>query len=222
MQVRLANKITIAYPPQELRNWCRQNLTIPNPDYYKREAMGKWTGGTPESIVLYEQAGNELRLPFGTLQDVWRQIGRRAEWINEIQPLRGWDYKPSIDLYDYQRQAVGLACTQKNGILVMPCGAGKTQSGLAIIANLGGRALCTHIPGSRVSLPVFPDRDGHNRWKEWPLQLFHPLTQGPGGSAPAIPDAGDQTEQSYFYPYQFPPSAGLAAGAAGFAAAVPA
>lgn len=141
MRIRVANKITIEYPPQELRNWCRQNLTIPNPDYYKREAMGKWTGGTPESITLYEQAGNTLLLPFGALQDVWRICGQQAEWKLEIAKKRTHAYGSNIQLYDYQQEAVEAALRKKNGILVMPCGAGKTQSGLEIIARIGGRAL---------------------------------------------------------------------------------
>ena len=56
-------------------------------------------------------------------------------------PFYKQDYKSNINLYPYQEEAVKRALSVKNGVVVMPCGAGKTQTALEIIARVGGKAL---------------------------------------------------------------------------------
>lgn len=124
-----------------LEKWCRENLVLDNPEYYKKECMGKWTGNTPKTIALYEKAGDELWLPFGCLLDIWRLYGREVSWDVNISPIRPFFYGSNINLYSYQEKAVEAALKAKNGVLVMPCGSGKTQCGLEIISRVGGRAL---------------------------------------------------------------------------------
>ena len=141
MKIRVDEKIHIEQPTPAIAKWCRDNLVLDNPDYYKKERMGKWTGGTPREISLYEKVGDELRLPFGCLQDIWRLCVRGVSWSVQISPIRHVNYQSRISLYPYQENAVTGAIKGKNGILVMPCGSGKTQCGLEIIARIGGRAL---------------------------------------------------------------------------------
>lgn len=141
MQVFVGAKIRIQNPISKIDEYCRQSLVIDNPDYYKKERMGKWVGGTPKDIRLYEKIGNELQLPFGCLRDIWQICGKEADWNIEICPIRAFDYQSNINLYPYQQNAVNEAIKAKNGVLVMPCGSGKTQCGLEIISRIGGRAL---------------------------------------------------------------------------------
>ena len=141
MKIEIGNKIVIHEPTEQIVKWCRNNLILDNPDYYKMEAMGKWTGNTPQHIYLYEVMGDEVWLPFGCWMSVWRLCVRGVSWESHIAPLRAVQYKSLISLYPYQEKAVSEAIRQRNGILVMPCGAGKTQCGLEIIARIGGRAL---------------------------------------------------------------------------------
>lgn len=141
MEVFVENKLRIVNPLPDVLKWCRNNLIIDNPDYFKKERMGKWTGGTPKTIQLYEKVGNEIRLPFGCLNSIWSMYGNNVRWNVTISPLRALNYVSNINLYPYQEKAVIEALKRKNGILVMPCGAGKTQCGLEIIARIGGRAL---------------------------------------------------------------------------------
>ncbi|HQA93787.1 MAG TPA: DEAD/DEAH box helicase [Bacteroidales bacterium] len=141
MKIRVDEKIHIEQPTPAIAKWCRDNLVLDNPDYYKKERMGKWTGGTPREIFLYEKVGDELRLPFGCLQDIWRLCVRGVSWNVEISPIRHVSYESSINLYPYQEKAVKEALRLKNGVLVMPPGAGKTQTGLELIARIGGKAL---------------------------------------------------------------------------------
>lgn len=131
----------ILQPTPEVKEYCKRRLVVANPDYIKKERMGKWTGGIPEWLNLYEKIGDELWLPFGCFQDIWTMHPVRDDWDAEFRPVTALEYHSSIKLYPYQENAVQAALRFKNGIMVMPCGAGKTQSGLELIARIGGRAL---------------------------------------------------------------------------------
>lgn len=141
MKIRICNRLIISQPTSDVWDYCKNHLILNNPDYYKKERMGKWTGNTPEHIYLYEVMGDELWLPFGCLQDVWEIHPVKADYMYEIQPIWALKYESGINLYPYQEKAVQGALKWKNGVLVMPCGSGKTQCGLEIIARVGGRAL---------------------------------------------------------------------------------
>lgn len=141
MEIKVDSKIRIKNPTPAVEKWCRQNLILDNPDYYKKERMGKWTGNTPRDIHLYERIGDELWLPFGCIRDIWQMCVRGVPWDIQISPIRQLKYESGISLYPYQEKAANEAIRAKNGVLVMPCGSGKTQCGLEIISRIGGRAL---------------------------------------------------------------------------------
>ena len=107
--------------------------------------MGKWVGNTPKSISLYEKRDDCLILPFGCLDMIWRYWKKLeydgGEFERKIAPLRPVSYDSHIKLYDYQEKAVEKALFAKNGVIVMPCGSGKTQTALELIARIGGRCL---------------------------------------------------------------------------------
>ena len=125
----------------EILHYCENELVLDNPDFYKRNRMGKYTGNIPSKIYLYEKMGGEVWLPFGCLQDVWEMHPVKDDYLYEISPIEPLKYESDINLYPYQEEAVQAALRRKNGVLVMPCGSGKTQCGLEIIARIGGRAL---------------------------------------------------------------------------------
>lgn len=141
MQILVCEKLKIKEPEMALIGWCKNNLIIQNPEYYKRQQMGKWTGGTSEYIWMYERVGDELHLPFGCIERIWHLWPVKDAYKLQICPIRHVEYKSRINLYEYQEKAVNEAIKAKNGVLVMPCGSGKTQCGLEIIARIGGRAL---------------------------------------------------------------------------------
>ena len=141
MKIRVDNNIIIAEPTLEIKQYCKDNLIIANPNYYKLEKLGKWTGKTPKEICLYEVKGNDYILPFGCLQDVWSIHPNKNDYSVHFKPVQTILYDSCINLYDYQENAVQAVLSKKNGILVMPTGSGKTQTGLEIISRLGGRAL---------------------------------------------------------------------------------
>lgn len=142
MEIIVSNDLKILSPMDKIIDYIKNNLILDNPDFYKKQAMGKWTGNTPDKIELFENFGNEIRLPFGTVQDIWRLHPYKNDWIVEIQPNEAdVDYKSNINLYDYQEKAVEKMLSAKNGILIMPCGAGKTQTALELAARIKGRVL---------------------------------------------------------------------------------
>lgn len=141
MQLKISSDIRIKNPTPTIQKWCRENLVLDNPEYYKKERLGKWTGNIPKNIFLYEQLGDELCLPFGCVQEIWKRCVTGVKWETLFCPIRQFDYDSHISLYPYQERAVSSGLRNKNGVLVMPCGSGKTQSGLELISRVGGRAL---------------------------------------------------------------------------------
>jgi len=140
MIIEVGKDLTVKDASPNMIQWAKENLSIDNPDYYKKLQMGKWTGNIPAKINLYQKIGRDLILPFGCLQQVYHMFPS-ASYSLKIAPFKPFKYISSINLYDYQQRAVNEALKRKNGILVMPCGSGKTQCGLEIIARLKGRAL---------------------------------------------------------------------------------
>lgn len=145
MRAYISNKITIEDASQELLNWCKAQLEFPNPEYSKKQNLGIWTGNIDPVIVLWERRGNDVVLPYGVREDLFKAFQSitvsantcllRANFAEEI------DYQSKIELFDYQEACVKGIEGKTNGVIVMPCGAGKTQTALELIARLGRKTL---------------------------------------------------------------------------------
>lgn len=140
MIFHVGNKIYVEDASESLLRWCKENLEVTNPEYYKKRAMGKYTGNIPERFCLYEIDGKNAILPFGVVAKLKGKFPERR-FLSRICPSERIEYKSGISLYPYQKNAVEAALVAKNGILVMPCGAGKTQTALEIISRLGVKTL---------------------------------------------------------------------------------
>ena len=141
MRILVSNKIKIENYSKEVLDYCKQTLVLPNPEYYKREAQGRWTGNTQREFVLYERVGNDLLLPFGCFKELWQRFGSKCEFVSRIHSNTAINYQSHIELYPYQEQAVNRLLSAKNGILVSPCGSGKTQMALELLLRLVKRRL---------------------------------------------------------------------------------
>ena len=138
----IKNELIIDNPTNAMREWCRDNLTIPNPQYAKAEAMGKWTGNIAKTLQMYYTVGSQLRLPFGIARKFYKLFKNDVSQINALfAPIRRKTYNSSINLREYQKNAVEAALKARNGVLVSPCGSGKSEMGLEIAARIGGRTL---------------------------------------------------------------------------------
>ena len=146
MSVTISNVITVDHPPPELLKWCAKNLRLRNPEYDKKVRMHFWLGNTPEYLNLYEIHGEKLILPFGTLRQLIPIIPEKDGRGNNVYrrdfPVaERIDYHCEVPLYDYQQKAVEEVYWKQYGILQSAAGSGKTQMGIALIAQLGKRAL---------------------------------------------------------------------------------
>lgn len=140
MQVTISNNIKIQNPTTKIIAWCKENLTIDNPDYAKKVRMGFWTGNTPKKLYLYEAHGDNLILPYGTLKEITLMLNGSDVKTEFIDPI-SINYGEPIPLYHYQEKAVKMAKQGLYGILQSKAGSGKTQMGIALIKEYGRRAL---------------------------------------------------------------------------------
>lgn len=138
----IKNELIIDNPTNAMREWCKYNLIIPNPQYAKAEEKGKWTGNIAKTLQMYYTVGSQLRLPFGIARKFYKLFKNDVSQINALfAPIRRKTYNSSISLREYQKNAVEAALKARNGVLVSPCGSGKSEMGLEIAARISGRTL---------------------------------------------------------------------------------
>lgn len=141
MRVLVSNNLRIQDASHEVTEWCRTNLVLDNPDFVKKERLGKWTGNTPREIWLFEKRGTDLLVPYGCWRDIYKLYPDKSAWKGDFKAVGRICARSLISLYPYQQKAVESALNALNGVLVMPCGSGKTQCGLEIVSRLGLRTL---------------------------------------------------------------------------------
>lgn len=139
--VYIDNKLTITNPSKETMAWIKQNLEFANPEFAKKEKMGLYTKNIPPVITLFETAGNAVIIPYGcvtmNIPGITEQELKFAKPASDIQ----LNYNSRINLFSYQERAVEQALQSSSGVIVMPCGSGKTQTALELVARYKGRAL---------------------------------------------------------------------------------
>lgn len=143
MQAFVKENIVIKDCTEAMAAFLLEKLTFDNPEYYKRVNSGRWVGDIPKSLSLFQRNGGDVIIPFGMLPILFANSKCFDGGIFHSFPVDAerLEYKSSINLYDYQENAVKAALRARQGIVVAPCGSGKTQIGLEIAARLGKRAL---------------------------------------------------------------------------------
>ena len=141
MNTRIANRIYVDDPSDEVVAWAKANLKFKNPEFEKKERMGFWTGRTPRELRLFEWDGNTLILPFGVCREIMPMLrGTRVDCDFRQDNVIVYE-GPSVPLYDYQKEAVLAMMDARYGILQSTTGSGKTQMGIALIKGFRRRAL---------------------------------------------------------------------------------
>lgn len=142
MRIILDSQIHIFDASVAIKNVIQAHLTIKNPEYDKKNAMGIPVYGIPRVLRLYSiKQGNgteEIIIPRGYLPEL-RSLLRTATLTytdnrllcNKVQ------FESSIKLRDYQTPSIDIVKQRRSGVIIMPCGSGKTETGLQIVAELG-------------------------------------------------------------------------------------
>lgn len=140
----LDGRLRLTDCPAALRRALMEELTIPNPAYTRAAYLGLPTYSIPRELLLYEVQSNELILPRGMANDVWHRRPKDTQKRDAMTlcPAPAWP-PGSIRLRSYQQKVADavLASKTPQGVLVMPCGAGKTETGLYLIRAIGQPAL---------------------------------------------------------------------------------
>lgn len=141
IEVVVTNIITIKNPTDTLLKVCKNELTFNNPEYTKKIQMGFWTGGTPKTIKLYDYNNGVLYLPIGCLKMALSLLSGREYILNDYRSEKRKNIMSNITLRDYQMPVIKAIDKHINGVLLIPCGMGKTECALAIASHLGQKTL---------------------------------------------------------------------------------
>jgi len=148
MELIISNEITIKDPTPEVREWVYTRLKVANPEYSKKVRLGLWVGKTPKDIALYRNSGGDLIIPHGvkdSLLYAFPELNVNGSFEHPVlfnyasnKPV---NYNASINLYDYQKDALNSLVRSRGGILQSKAGSGKTRVGIALACALGKKTL---------------------------------------------------------------------------------
>lgn len=141
MNTKIANRIYIEDPSEEIKEWAKKTLKFPNPEYEKKKRMGFFVGKTPKELRMYEWNGNTLILPFGVCRELMPMLRGTSVYCDFRQDNVISYGGNKMNLFDYQQPAVLAMVEAKYGILKAATGSGKTEMGIALIKAFRRRAI---------------------------------------------------------------------------------
>ena len=135
---------TIAIPTEGLPSGVIAELkhaaSLPNPEFFRRQAQRFSTFGTPRYVYCFEHDDTQIRVPRGLLDSVRRTLSSAhigVSIVNEIEDARAITPTFSGALNPDQHAAVAAMQQHETGVLVAPPGSGKTVMACATIAERG-------------------------------------------------------------------------------------
>lgn len=140
MKFTLDGELHLTDCPPALRRALMDELTVQNPAYAQAVRLNRPAWNIPKELLLYKVTNNELVLPRGMATEVWRRRPAGTVRCDNMTVLATPDWPQSnITLRGYQQRAAAQILQSKapQGVLVMPCGAGKTETGLHILQCIG-------------------------------------------------------------------------------------
>ena len=121
-----------------MRETLKNYLTFDNPKYQEAKKRGYWYKNIEEKIICYKEQSDFFFISrgfMGYLISFLHQRGLKYKLIDQRRSLPEIDFSFLGNLREYQTRAVTQALKKHLGILVAPCGSGKTVMGLRIIAT---------------------------------------------------------------------------------------
>ena len=142
MKIYIDSEIMIKSPNKEILDYCKNELTIKNPDIQKKKAMGFWTGNLPKEIKMYSKDEGNIIIPLGCIDDIWRIYPNMQDYTINFGEHKKINFPENkLKPYDYQEKAIQAMIKAKRGILQAKCGSGKSIMAIEIIRRIGYKAL---------------------------------------------------------------------------------
>ena len=147
MNIEIGSMIKIENYSPAILSWCEKNLIFTNPTWETLKRLGKEDSikrkRVPEKVKNFVKSYNTLKIPFGCLYGIWDFIKNENIKLNfnNNKDISIKNNPTPVELYDYQEDAVDFMVKAKGGVLVSPCGSGKTFMGIEIIHRIGKRFL---------------------------------------------------------------------------------
>lgn len=170
MESLISSKIYITNPTQAIIDYAENNLVFDNPQYAQNIALGHSNYKTPKKIYLYQNLGNKIILPFGCLKEIWGLI-KNSPYTLDFKVVETQKKYCLLDLREYQKNALETLKKEKGGVLVAPCGSGKTLVGLNLANEVNQKTLW-----------IAHTKDLVNQAKETYMQHFGIIHEGDIGT----------------------------------------
>lgn len=135
MKIILSNVIQIINPTKEILDFIKKRYTYTNPNYIKKMRMGFSIYKTPKTIKLYEIYDDNIYLPVGCFEDIFR-IHPIIEDYRDYTTKVYRNITSNIILRTYQEPCIKALKKHVNGIFLLPPGTGKTQIALQCASEL--------------------------------------------------------------------------------------
>ena len=135
MKIILSNVIQIINPTKEVLDFIKKKYTYTNPNYIKKMRMGFSIYKTPKTIKLYEIYDDNIYLPVGCFEDIFR-IHPIIEDYRDYTTKVTRNITSNIILRNYQEPCIKALKKHVNGIFLLPPGTGKTQIALQCASEL--------------------------------------------------------------------------------------
>lgn len=140
MKIILSNIIKIEKPTKEMLQFCKKELTYKNPEIEKRKRMGFYVYGMDKEIKLYNYYEDNLYVPIGMFEKIYNQHPINEDYM-DYTTIKNTNIVSNMVLRDYQKPVLQAITEKMNGIVIAPCGTGKTSMGLECIAHLKQKGL---------------------------------------------------------------------------------
>ena len=121
MKIIISNCIEIQNGTQEIKDFCKKELTYKNPQYQKMRNMNFYIGGMQKEIRLYSEYNNSLYLPIGFFNKLYNHHPVASDYV-DYSISKKVNIESNIKLRDYQELAVPAVEKYFNGLIIMPCG----------------------------------------------------------------------------------------------------
>ena len=147
MNILITNKILITGASQEVKSTIKNSLTIRNPLFYKMLNMGKIKAlyNVPEFFKYYNEADNTLIVGRGVKEKLFKYLKSKDIDYDVKKSLCGEKIKSipngKFTPRSYQIGDIERIAKNKNGIIRLGTGYGKTPIACALIGKLGRTTL---------------------------------------------------------------------------------